>query len=49
MLFRLTNAPATYQALVNNILREHLNIFIIAYLDNILIYLQSKEEHRKYI
>jgi hypothetical protein len=49
MLFRLTNAPATYQALINNMLREHLNIFIIAYLDNILIYSQSEEEHRKYV
>jgi hypothetical protein len=49
MLFRLTNALATYQALVNNVLREHLNIFIIAYLDNILIYSQSKKEHRKHI
>jgi hypothetical protein len=36
--FGLTNAPATYQALVNNVLRAHLDIFIIAYLDNILIY-----------
>jgi hypothetical protein len=49
MLFRLTNAPATCQALINNMLREHLNIFIIAYLDNILIYSRSKEEHRKHV
>jgi hypothetical protein len=38
MPFGLTNAPATYQELINNVLREHLDIFIIAYLDNILIY-----------
>ena len=30
-------------------LREHLDKFIIAYLDNIIIYSNSKEEHFKYI
>jgi hypothetical protein len=49
MLFGLTNAPVIYQALVNNVLREYLNIFVIAYLDDILIYSRSEEEHRKYV
>jgi hypothetical protein len=49
MLFGLTNAPATCQALVNNVLREHLDIFVIAYLDDILIYSRSEEEHRKHV
>jgi hypothetical protein len=49
MPFSLTNAPATYQALVNNVLREHLDIFVITYLDNILIYSQSKKEHKEHI
>jgi hypothetical protein len=31
------------------VLREHLDIFIIAYLDDILIYSRSEEEHRKHI
>jgi hypothetical protein len=30
-------------------LREHLNIFIIAYLDNILIYSKDKREYKNYI
>ena len=30
-------------------LGEHLDEFIIAYLNNIIIYLNSKEEHRKYV
>ena len=30
-------------------LGEHLNEFIIAYLDNIIIYFNSKEEHFKYV
>jgi hypothetical protein len=38
MPFGLTNALATYQELINNVLREHLDIFVIAYLDDILIY-----------
>jgi len=31
------------------VLGEHLDKFIIAYLNNIIIYLNSKEEYRKYI
>jgi hypothetical protein len=49
MLFRLTNAPATCQALINNILQEYLDIFIIAYLDNILIFSKSKVKHIDHI
>jgi len=32
-----------------SILREHLNKFIIAYFDNIIIYLISKEEHGEHV
>jgi hypothetical protein len=38
MPFRLTNAPAVCQALINNVLREHLDITVVAYLDDILVY-----------
>ena len=38
MLFGLTNAPAKFQGYINMILVEKLDIFIIVYLDNILIY-----------
>ena len=38
MLFGLSNAPATFQRYVNKILAEKLNIFIMVYLDDILIY-----------
>ena len=40
MSFRLTNAPIIYQKLINNILRDILNEYIIAYLDNTFIYLK---------
>ena len=38
MPFGLSNAPATFQGYVNKILAKMLDIFIIIYLDNILIY-----------
>ena len=40
--FGLTNAPATCQALVNDILREYLDIFVFAYLNDILIYSENE-------
>jgi Reverse transcriptase (RNA-dependent DNA polymerase) len=49
MPFKLTNTPATYQALINNILREYLNNFIVTYLDNILIYSKNEKEHTGHI
>ncbi|EMD65256.1 hypothetical protein COCSADRAFT_87586, partial [Bipolaris sorokiniana ND90Pr] len=35
--------------LINNVLRLYLDIFIIAYLDNILIYLENKKDYILYI
>ena len=39
--FGLSNAPASFQGYVNKILAEKLDIFIIVYLDNILIYTKN--------
>ena len=44
MLFELTNALATFQSYINKILAEKLHIFVIIYLNNILIYTKSKRE-----
>jgi hypothetical protein len=49
MLFRLTNIPALFQAIINYVLREYLDIFVIMYLDDILIYLRILEDHKEYI
>jgi len=45
MPFGLTNAPATWQAFINNVLREHLDVFVVVYLDDILVYSRTFEEH----
>ena len=41
MPFGLSNAPATFQGYVNKILAEKLDVFVIVYLDNILIYTED--------
>ena len=49
MQFGLINALATFQKQINSILEEYLYKFVIAYLNNIIIYLGSKGEHREHI
>ena len=45
MLFGLTNAPASFQGYINKILAEKLDIFVIMYLDDILIYIDDNKGH----
>src|SRR4051812_27879909 len=45
MSFGLTNAPATLSRLMNSIFMEYLDKFVVIYLDDILIYTNSEEEH----
>ena len=49
MQFRLINALVIFQKQINSVLGEHLDKFIMVYLNNIIIYLESKEEHREHI
>jgi Reverse transcriptase (RNA-dependent DNA polymerase) len=49
MPFNLINIPASFQALINDIFREYLDIFVVAYLDDILIYSTNKKDHIKQV
>jgi len=49
MSFRLKNVSVIFQRLINNMLREYFNDFVIIYLDNILIYLDNLKMHYEHI
>ncbi len=49
MPFGLTNAPATFCTLKNDIFREWLDDFVVVYIDDILIYGGSLEEHAEHL
>ena len=49
MPFGLANAPATFQGHINAILRDYLDVFCIAYLDDILIYSEDPAQHTEHV
>ena len=49
MPFGMCNAPSSFQEYMNDTLREFLDSFVTAYIDDILIYSETLEEHRKHI
>jgi hypothetical protein len=49
MPFGFTNAPATFQAYINETLDGYLNTFYVAYMDDICIYSDLLEEHEEHV
>ncbi|MBW0523419.1 hypothetical protein O181_063134 [Austropuccinia psidii MF-1] len=49
MPFGLTNAPSSLQELVNNLFADFLDIFVVVYLDDIMVFCSSEEEHVKHV
>ena len=49
MPFGLTNAPATFQNFINDVLRPFLDLFVTAYLDDILIFSENLKDHKRHV
>ncbi|CAA7031915.1 unnamed protein product [Microthlaspi erraticum] len=49
MPFGLTNAPAAFMRLMNDVFREYLDVFVIIFIDDILVYSRSQEEHATHL
>ena len=47
MSFGLTNAPAAFMSLMNRIFKPYLDLFVIVFIDDILVYSKSKKEHEE--
>ena len=45
----LTNTPASFQALMNHVLRDHIDKICAVYLNNILIYSKDPKEHDHHV
>ena len=49
MPFRLTNAPIVFMCLINNVIDNYLDKFMVVFIDDILIYLKYEEEHEEHL
>ena len=49
MSFGLTNAPAAFMSLMNRIFNPYLDLIVIVFIDDILVYLKSRKEHEEHL
>ena len=49
MLFELINTPVMFQTYINNVLREYLDVFVVMYLDDILVYLKNETHYKVHV
>jgi hypothetical protein len=49
MSFGLTNAPAYFMYLMNKVFMEYLDKFVVVFIDYILVYSKSEEEHKEHL
>ena len=49
MPFGLSNAPAVFQRFINNVLEGLLDVCVIGYIDDILVYSNSLDEHKDHV
>jgi hypothetical protein len=49
MSFELTNAPAYFMYLMNKVFMEYLDKFVVVFIDDIVIFSKTEEEHVKHL
>ena len=49
MPFELTNAPVVFMCLMNNVMHKYLDKFVVVFIDDILIYSKTEEEHKEHL
>ena len=49
MSFGLTNAPAYFMYMMNKVFMEYLDKFVVVFIDDILVFSKTKEEHAEHL